>query len=339
MSLAKFLIFSPALFLSSIVSAAGEPLVAWKSPPLNFEAVDFSVADFIGGKDSQLAVASSRKIFLYSYPLISSTPVSVYSMPESQSRILSLVASSLGKGAKPKLFVTYYDASLGQVGTSVLEFSLLQKNWKRLAKIPYVVREISGIGSGALFCQQLLDNDSFPMSSIYPLTYKGGAYSSADKSYGQSLSRWLYSQTAARVGGQDFRAALTKGNRLEISSQGRRWTLPGSYGQSVNRLRWPASSSHTLEFSPRIIFGNGVLFVVKNESRWGILAESFGMFDRGGIFSFDWNNGEFEKNWETHLPGAVSDIDFVRSSDFSAPQIVALWVGSSKKSHLWAFNL
>ncbi len=331
------LTFLFALFFSSLGFAAQAPGIAWKSPALNFKAVDFAVADFVGDQSLQLAAASSRRVFLYAYPVVSSTPVSVYMLSESQARILSLDASLLGAGSKSKLFVTYYDAALGQVGTIILEFSLPRKNWKRLSKIPYVVRVISGTGEG-LFCQQLLDNDPFPMSSIYPIVYEKGEYSSSDKSDGRLLSRWLYSQAAARVGGQNFRAAIISGNRLEISSQGRRWALPGSYGESANRLRWPASSSHTLEFSPRLIFGKGVLFAVHNSSRWGILAESFGMFDRGRIISFDWRNGEFEKNWETRLPGSVSDIDFVSYPAFSSHQIVALWVGASKKSHLWAFS-
>lgn len=339
MRFANSLLFLSMLFFPLVGVAAGEPVIAWKSPPLHFEAVDFAVSNFNGGKSLQLAVASSRKIFLYSYPVVSSSPVSVYSLPESQSRVLSLETSSLGADPKPKLFVTYYDGLLGQVGTSILEFSSSLKSWKRLAQIPYVVRVISGAGAENLFCQQLLDNDSFPMSLIYPLTYQKGEYSPADKNDGQVLSRWLYSQTFLRVNGQNLRAAIASGNRLEISSQRRRWVIPGSYGQSSNRLRWPASSSHTLEFSPRVIFKNKLLFAVRNDSRWGILAESFGIFDRGRIVSLVWRNGEFEKNWEKRFPGSVSDIGFLSSSGFSPPQIIALWVGASNKSHLWAFKL
>ena len=332
------LIFLPSLFFSSISLALSAPPIAWKSPPLHLDAVDFAVGNFIGGESFQLALASNRKIFLYSYPVVSSSPVSVYVMPESQSRILSLAASPLGAGSKAKLFVTYYDGALGQVGTRVFEFSLSQKIWKPLAQIPYVVRGIGGTGAGSLFCQQLLDNGSFPLSAIYPLAYKG-SYSSADRSYNQVLSRWLYSQTAVHLKGQDLFAAIVPGNRLEISSQGKEWTIPGSYGQSPNRLRWPVSSSHILEFSPRILFKNGFLFVVKNESRWGFLAESFGLFDRGKISSFEWRDEDFERNWTADFPGVVSDIDWVYPSASKSPQIIALWIGSSKKTHLWAFNL
>ncbi len=330
--------FFPALFFSSISWALSGPPVTWKSPPLDFAAVDFVAGNFIGGESFQLALASTRKIFLYSYPVVSSSPVAVYVMPESQSRILSLEASPLGPGSKAKLFVTYYDGALGQVGTRVFEFSLSQKIWKPLAQIPYIVRGIGGAGPGALFCQQLLDNGSFPLSAIYPLTYKEG-YSSADKSYGRALSRWLYSQTVVHIKGQDFFAAIVSGNRLEISSQGKEWTIPGSYGQSPNRLRWPVSSSHIFEFSPRILFKKGLLFVVKNESRWGFLAESFGLFDRGKISSLKWRDEDFERNWTEGFPGVVSDIDWVYPSGSKSPQLIALWTGSSRKTHLWAFNL
>ncbi len=332
------LIFLPSLFFSSISLALSGPPIAWKSPSLDFAAVDFSAGNFIGGESFQLALASTRKIFLYSYPVISSSPVSVYVMPEGQSRILSLEASPLGAGAKAKLFVTYYDGALGQVGTRVFEFSLSQKIWKPLAQIPYVVRGIGGTGVGSLFCQQLLDNGSFPLSAIYPLTYKEG-YSSADKSDKRVLSRWLYSQTAVHLKGQDLFAAIVSGNRLEISSKGKEWTIPGSYGQSPNRLRWPVSSSHILEFSPRILFKKGLLFVVKNESRWGFLAESFGLFDRGKISSLKWRDEDFERNWTRSFPGVVSDIDLLYPSGSNSPQLIALWTGSSKKTHLWAFNL
>ncbi len=308
----------------------------WKSPWLDFPITALAIGDF-SGAGPQIALASDKSVYLYPYPPADAKPLARFKIPGPSSRIVSLETGS-SQGAEPeRLLVTFYADALDRMETDVLSVS--RGAWTRTQDFPWMVRAYqTPEGSRELAAEQLLDDETFPFSAIYPLTRAEGRYAEADKPLRGLGSDWLYAFTQAKLDGESAALSLLGTHRLRAKTADQKWESSKSYGQTPVRLRW---QGRLLEFPPHIPVayagGKTSVFLVSNQSRFGALAEAFGIFQSARIERATWRDASFSTDWRAELPGYVTDLALVGGPQ-NPKDLVAAVSTRAGKSALWIYD-
>ncbi|MDE1976682.1 MAG: hypothetical protein KGL04_03385 [Elusimicrobia bacterium] len=309
----------------------------WRSPWFDFPAAAFAVGNFSGAGKPEVALASRKTVRLYPYPPESTATLAQFAVPGIGSRIVSLTADA-SSAAPARLLATFYDDGLGRMETDVLTVS--SGAWTLEQNIPWMVRAYRRAdGARALAAQQLLDDATFPFSAIYPLEAgPDGRYAPGDKALAKTGSDWLYGFARVRLDSAPAEIFVTDSHRIKAVAPDGTWESDEAYGRTPVRLSW---QNKILEFYPPmpVLEGRGgaSLFLVRNESRFGAMAEAFGIFDGAEIVREDWSGGAFSPAWTSKTPGFVTDLALEGSAD--APTDLAAVVSTrAGKSSLWIYD-
>ena len=148
-------------------------------PWFDYKATGMAIADFDGDGLLDLVLAEDSAFHLYPYPPTSAKSKRGYKYPGITPHIMSLEAADLNANLRAELFITVFNAGFPRMETSVIELQPGGR-WVEVANIPWIVRSYQGAkGEKLLAVQQLLDNKTFPFSSIMPLEYSDGKYGPA----------------------------------------------------------------------------------------------------------------------------------------------------------------
>jgi hypothetical protein len=310
-----------------------------KGPTLDYKITGMAIADFRGDGKMTAAVSDTKTVNLYPYPLKDSQPLAQFVLPGVGPRIVSLTAADLDGDGRSELFVTLYNETFTRMETVVLEWT--DGQWKQVADLPWMVRSFQdGAGKPVLAMQQLVEDETFPYSSIYPVVLKDGQYARGAQAIRFKRIDFLYDFTQADLGGGKDPALLyeTSTNHIRVQFKDGFWKTPESYGQTPTRLRW---HSHLLEFHPQMPIGseNGktAVYLIKNNSMLGSLSEPFGLFNGGLIERQEWNGVALETLWRADLGGYCTAAQLVPGPKNAADLAVAV-TGTAGKSSIWVFD-
>ncbi len=309
----------------------------WRSPWFDFPATAFAVGDFSGAGKPEVALASRKTIRLYPYPPVSTATLAQFTVPGIGSRIVSLTANA-PRAAPARLLVTFYNDGLGRMETDVLSVS--SGAWTLEQNLPWMVRAYRRAdGARALAAQQLLDDATFPFSAIYPMEASpDGSYKPGDKALDKTGSDWLYGFARVRLDSAPAELFVTDSHRVKAVAANGTWESGEAYGRTPVRLSW---QNKILEFYPPIpVLGGSAgtaIFLVRNESRFGAMAEAFGIFDGADIVREDWSDGAFSPAWTSKVPGFVTDLALEGPADAPTDLTAAVSTRAGKSS-LWIYD-
>ena len=310
-----------------------------KGPTVDYKVTSMAAADFRGEGKAALALSDERTVNLYPYPMSDGQPLAQFVHPGVGPRIVSLSAADLNGNGRAELFVTLYNQTFTRMETVVLEYA--DGKWKQLADLPWMVRWFQDeTGKPVLAMQQLVEDQTFPFSSIYPVVFKDGQYARGDKAIRFKRVEFLYDFTQANLDNSKDPALVyeTSTNHMRVQFKDGFWKTPESYGQTPTRLRW---HSRLLEFHPQMpvaYFGNkAALYLIKNNSALGSLSEPFGIFNGGQIERHEWNGVALEPVWRADLGGYSTAAALVPGPSGPTDLVVAV-TGTAGKSSVWTFD-
>ncbi|MDE2237182.1 MAG: VCBS repeat-containing protein [Elusimicrobia bacterium] len=320
-------------------SAAGRKPLS-KGPTLDYRVTGMAIADFRGEGRPSLALASRKTVRLYSYPPDDARPLAQWTLPGVGPRIVSLASGDLNGNGRAELFVTFYNQDLERMETAVLECGA-DGLFKRLAELPWMVRSYQDAeGRDALAMQQLVDDQTWPFSAIYPLDFSKNGYGPGKPALHFKRVDFLYDFTLARLGGDKEAALLsqTSTNRIRVQFAQGYWKTSSAYGQTPTRLRW---HDRLLEFHPQLPIGyadgKAAVYLIRNDSMLGSLAEPFGLFTGGAVEREEWNGIALTSIWEARLSGYCTAAQLVPGPTDPGALAVAV-TGSAGRSSVWIFR-
>lgn len=314
----------------------------WKSPGFDFEINGLAVADFSGAGKPQLALASPQAVSLYPYPPRDAKPVAQATLSGVSPRVLSMTAADLKGDGRAQLFVSLYDQAMDRVETRVLELDG-QGKLQVIAELPFLVRGVQeASGRLVLASQQLVEDQTFPFSGIYPLVYKDGKFEQGSPSLAHKRADFLYEFTHAELDGKPAMLYLTDTNHLRVQFDSGYWKTRDAYGQTPVRLRWPQTGDgRLLEFHPPILAGTvggqTRIYAISNHSMLGSLSEPFGLFNGGDAERMSWDGVALKTDWKADLGGYSTALQLVPGPENPADLVVAV-AGTSGRSAVWIFN-
>ncbi|OGR86654.1 MAG: hypothetical protein A3J74_10190 [Elusimicrobia bacterium RIFCSPHIGHO2_02_FULL_57_9] len=310
----------------------------WKSPVFDYKITGMAVANFAGDGKMTLALADSKKVYLYSYPPQDPKPLAEFAQPGTAPRLLALESADLNGNGKAELFVTLFNEVLGRLETSILELN--GNNWEKIAELPWAVRAHQNADGRALLAvQQLVEDPTFPFSAIYPLVFNEGKYAAGKGAIRYKYVDWIYDFTQADFDGTPALLRFTNTHRLKLHFKRGSWATPEAYGQTPSRIRW---QGRLLEFHPPVPVGyqdkkRAAVYLVRNNSMLGSLSEPFGLFQNAEVQRKTWNGVSLSNDWKTDLGGYSTALALV--PDPAQPHDLAVAVvGSSGQSSLWIYD-
>lgn len=309
----------------------------WKSPPFDFKVNGMAIGDFRGEGRLSLALATQRSVALYSYPPEETAQRGPWDLQGVSARILSLEAADLNGNGRAELFVVSYNEVMGRMETIILEWE--GDDWKKLVEIPWAVRSYQEPGGGlGLAAQRLIEDANFPLSSIYPLTFKDGRYGPGPHAFKHKRLEWLYDFTLANLGGKEALIYLTNAQRLRVQFDKSYWRSHETFGQTPSRLRWQGKM---LEFPPPILCASGKqgprIFAARNISALGSLSEPFGLFQNAELHRKSWSGLALESDWKAELPGYIAAMSLAPSPLDPTDLAVAV-VSTLGQSSVWIYD-
>lgn len=313
----------------------------WRSGTFDFQITGMAIADFDGDSKTDTALADDSTVSLYPYPPQKDKPLSRFQHPGNAVRILSLEAADLNGNGRSELFVSLYNETFARFETIVLELDD-KGQWAKTAEFPWVVRAYQdGTGKKILAMQQLVDDKTFPFSTIYPLVWQDGKYSAGKPAIRNKRVDWLYDFTTANLDGtQPAVLSLTSTELLRVQFEKGSWKTSESYSQTPLRVRW---AGRVLSFHPPILAryadqAFGGLFLIKNTAALAGLGQPFGVYNGGMIQRKDWNGISLSTTWQGELGGYASTMSLLPSSGDRPEELAVAVVGSAGKSSIWAFT-
>lgn len=320
-------------------AAEGTRAPRWKSPMFKFQIAGMAVAEFEQGKLGT-ALSDGKKIYLYDYPPADNKEKASFELPGSAIRVLSLDAADLNGNGRAELFVVAYNQTFNRVETTILELDGGQ--WKQLAQTPWIARAIQDPdGNQVIAAQQLVDDQTFPFSGIYPLAYQDGKYATTKKSLKPKRVDWIYDFTNANLDGSPSTLYLTSLSHIRVQFDNGSWKTTEAYEQTPVRLRWPNSDGRLLEFHPPMrvakdAAGKQVLYVSRNLSMLGSISEPFGLFNGGELQRKSWDGVSLVTDWKADLGGYSPSIAVVGPAE--RRDVAVAIVGTSGKSAVWVYD-
>lgn len=311
----------------------------WQSKTFPYQTLGMAVAEFEPGKLAT-AMSDGKKVFLYAYPPADNKPLAEYELPGSGVRVLSLDAGDANGNKKAELFVTAYNQTFNRVETTVLELD--GGKWVQVAQTPWIVRQIQDAsGKPLLAAEQLVEDNTFPFSSIYPLSVQDGKYGAGKGSIKPKRVDWIYGFTNATLDGAPTTLYLTSTGHLRVQFEKGSWKTGDSYCQTPVRLRWPNHEGRLLEFSPAVRVGydaegKAAVYAPRNLSMLGSLSEPFGLFNGGELQRLSWNGVALAVDWKADLGGYTPSIALVDNG--GKKDVAVAIVGTSGRSTVWIFD-
>lgn len=311
----------------------------WKSPAFGFAVTGMAIADFRGEGKPTTALADKKTVSLYAYPPAQDQPLAQFVQPGVGPRIINLSAGDLNGNGRPELFVSLYNETFTRAETVVLEWT--DGQWKKLTEFPWLVRQYQDPeGKPVLAMQQLVEDQTFPFSNIYRVTYNDGKYGPGKDAIRFKRVEFLYDFTQANLDGSKDPALLyqTSTNHVRVQFPGGFWKTPDAYLQTPTRLRW---HGRLLEFHPQIPVAydgaKATVYLIKNESALGSLSEPFGLFNGGIVEKQAWDGVALKPEWRTDLGGYSTSAVLVPGPQKPSDLAVAV-TGTSGKSSVWILD-
>ncbi len=329
----------PASPAAAAPAAEGTRAPRWKSPMFNYQIAGMAVAEFEQGKLGT-ALSDGKKIYLYDYPPTDNKPKAEYELPGSAIRVLSLDAGDLNGNGRAELFVVLFNQTFNRVETTVLELD--GGKWKEIAQTPWIVRAIQDpAGNQILAAQQLVEDNTFPFSSIYPLVFQDGKYGPGKKSIKPKRVDWIYDFTNATLDSAPATLYLTSLEHVRVQFDKGSWKTTEAYCQTPTRLRWPDRDGRLLDFHPAIraaydAAGKAALYVPRNLSMLGSLSEPFGLFNSGELLRKSWDGVSLVTDWKAELGGYSPSIAVVGPPE--RRDVAVAVVGTSGRSTIWVYD-
>ncbi|OGR96506.1 MAG: hypothetical protein A2V88_09620 [Elusimicrobia bacterium RBG_16_66_12] len=339
---ARFLAPAPAPAEAAKASRSGEPQTRapkTQGASLPYAATGMAVGDFDGAGKPQMALSSENAVHLYAYPAADGKTLAQTILPGTGLRILGLEAANLDGDKRDELFVSVYDESFRRFETRVLKVEA--GKWLKVAELPFLVRGYQDAkGARVTATQQVQDDKTFPLGTIYPLAYKDGKYAQGAPAFRHRRVDWIYGFTTAQIGdGEPAVLFLTSVHNLRVQFGKEYWRSPDDdYGQTPIRVRW---NDKLLEFNPPMALTYGekgldALYAVRNMAALGGLASPFGLFNKGELQSKRWNGLAFETAWKADLSGCAQGLSIVETQ--GRKEIAVAVIGAAGRSSVWTFE-
>lgn len=320
---------APAEAKPAATAADGSRKPAWRSPFVQFEAVDLDVADIDGDGKRDIVLADGQRV--KGFPSEAQgeewNALCAYEDKNTGTKMVSLEAFDLDADGRAEVFATYHSEFFGRVETLVLDCR--KDGFQKLATLPWMVRSIyDAAGRRTLAAQALVPDRSFPFGAIYPLAYAGGKYQLGSGAIRIKRLDWIYSvaNTGDGKAGSNSPAALFYDYQGRLRAQFKKgsWSTPEAMGQTSNRIRW---HDRVLKFSPRLPTfaaekGLGGVYAVRNIPKLGGLADVFGVYGRGEVQRLRWNGMGLEREWVAETDGYVAGV--ASSDEPGAPAYAAV---------------
>jgi hypothetical protein len=313
---------------------------SWRSGTFDFQITGMAVADFNGDSKPDLALSDERGVSLYPYPPQKDEPLARFRHPGNSVRILSLEAGDLDGDGKAELFASLFNETFDRFETVVLKLAADGK-WEKSAEFPWLVRaHQDGAGRKILAMQQLIDDKTFPYSTIYPLAWQDGKYAPGKPAIRPKRVDWIYDFTTASLdGAKPSLLYMTGTDLIRVQFEKGYWKTSETYGQTPLRVRW---AGRLLSFRPPMVAryeGRNFdgLYVIKNMASLGGLGQPFGLFSSGQVQRKDWNGVSLSTSWQGELGGYATGMTLVPAGDGRPEELAVTVVGTAGKSSIWAF--
>jgi hypothetical protein len=311
-----------------------------RGPSVPYAANAMAIGDFDGANKPQIALASDNSVNLYAYPPADAKPLVEMKLPGNNVKLIGLEAGNLDGAAGDELFASYYDDTFKRFETKV--FRLEAGKWLKLAELPFLVRAMQdAAGAKVLVTQQITDDKTFPLGTIYPLAYQDGKYVQGKPRIAYPRADWAFSVTGLKIADQAAFLYLTTthGLRVQLNKKSYWRSTDDDYGQTPVRVRW---NEKLLEFNPPmpVVYGDAGLdavYAVRNFAALGGLASPFGVFNKGELHRKRWNGLALESAWKAELSGAAQGVAVVETE--GRKEVAVAVRGAADQTSVWVFDL
>ncbi len=316
-------------------TAAQDSRILSKSRALDIEAVDLAAEDIDGDGGPELILAGKDAVQAYSMKDGDLRLLSHYKDSATAVQFLSVDAADLDSDGRAEVFVSQNNRFFERLESFVLVLD--SGSLVRTASLPWLVRRFHDAGGVSLAAQQVLADSSFPFSSIRRLGFSQGRYVQSGSPLQVKRLDWLYGFALSRRDRDPVALLTNAAQRIRVQSRKEAWTSRESYGQTANRARW---QEKTLLFHPRLVTAEGPqglqgVYVLRAIPRFGVLAESQGLYARSELHHLRFNGSALEPAWTVELPGYAPGLAELPGGPGREAALLVAVVSAEGKTSVW----
>lgn len=228
-------------------------------------------------------------------------------------RIISLEAADLKGVGRAQLFVSVLDTNTQRFNTLIYEGeeNVLHQN----GLINGVVKGIAPFNQKRkLYIQEItVLSGKTKFSTPYLLVYKDATFKKGEKvKYTKFDDLFGFNFAPFRKDKENLiYTAFNSRLRVQYEKKNSFVESPSDidFGSTPNRVKFNKEVLRI--YSSLGIFGsaeNILIAGIENQTRYGILSETFGSYESAILYVLKWNKGNFEKYLSAKIPGVVNDI-------------------------------
>ncbi len=229
-------------------------------------------------------------------------------------RIISLDSADLKGTGRAQLFVSVLDTNTQRFNTLIFEGgeNILRQN----GTISGIVKGIAPFNqSRKLYLQEVsILGGKTKFSSPYLLVYEKDSFKKGEKAKYTKFDEIFGFNFAPFKKDKDNLIYTAFNSRLRVQYDKKNSFIESpsdiDFGSTPNRVKFNREVLRV--YSSLGIFGspqdNILIAAIENQTKYGILSETFGSYESAILYVLKWNKGNFEKYLSAKIPGVVSDI-------------------------------
>lgn len=275
--------------------------------PLPEEIISISSADVMAPQaDNFVTLSAGGKISVWAKRGEQVIEQASYRLPANKTPV-TVSAVALRPGNTADVFAVVYEPEKTKLYTLVL--SVENGQLRELQTLPYFVKEMGCGVSKTLWAQKPFISGTYP-GNMRNVVYQNDRFT-VGKETKPSQRNWLTGLAffpAQQPGTENLFFTAPNGKINLVLANGKKAFSTDRYASAPNRVKYKQA---ILKFYPSLqVFGtpgHATVAAVSNESKLGLLSETFGQYHRGSVHFLTYEKGRLAETDAVELDGVVYD--------------------------------
>ncbi|WP_148204447.1 hypothetical protein [Elusimicrobium minutum] len=285
---------------------------AYKFNPVKERLISGSFLN-INGVAHIAAAAASNKIKIFKINGAELEPVTEYSVP-SYKEIITASAGDIKQTGTAQIFAVIYESVSNKVSTVV--FEIKDNKLEQTGVLKHIAKVSTRDGKDVLLGQEIYFHNGLKTTQVNEIVYEKGKFKAQKTSVKAGMNASVFSFSIADFNKDkkdDVLFATTYGKVNLYLNGGKKIAFTsGDFSTTPKRIAFAGNIYRVL--LPVPVFkneqGNYVFAAAENTAKLGIVADSFGAYQKGAVYFGGWNDVTLAGLGKTETDGVIYDLSY-----------------------------